>query len=150
MPPQLQESYANYVLRLVGGEQAIAAGQISNLTAVQRLLAASEYLKKEIPEPATQPLYSYPINQPGGGQRQPQTVTTDDLIRLLARQGGESGQPTATQIRDAAQYQGRLVTAPANYASYPNTSGWGAVNGEYIGAGANDWNEATYGPVVGP
>lgn len=147
MPMQLQENYANYVLKLIGGEQAIAAGQLSNLTAAQRLIAASEFLQRDIPEPATAAMQSYPVSAPnmGGPSRQP---SLDDLMRLLSQQrGGGGGEQPVRSYPNPSQYLNRFAAGipfDPNYTS----GGSGFVNGQYIGADADAKNWAAYGPEL--
>jgi len=144
MPLQLQENYANYVLKLIGGEQAIAAGQLSNLSAAQRLIAASEYLERNIPEPATAPMLSYPVSTPGYAPvRQPQNVSVNDLLNLLAQRSGQPAQPGVQPVYpNPSQYLNR-ATPSIPFDPYAVSGGSAVVNGNYYGpstgAAADQW-----------
>lgn len=111
LPPQMQEQEATLLLRMLGGEQSLLAGQLSNLSAVQQLRVASEYLKRNIPEPATLPLQSYPVSTPNmGGQPVRQQPTLEDLMRLLSQQQGVAPTPVVAAPR------------PVNWQNYFNAN----------------------------
>lgn len=153
---QSAEFFLSQKLRLLGLPEQFMASNISNLTALQRLLAsARDDVIAQPFDPSLVPgAVSYPINVPGRSYRPSGDGLSMPGVPATATTTGAGGAapvvPTPlrwTQEQINAYYRSRQ---PAGYDPNYQSGGWGFVNDRYIGKDADFYNDAFYGDVVTP